>query len=162
MEKQTNKKPPKKNEDITSSTKNLFLNVAVFLLFAVIIFMLYSIYLKLTGTKQDYSSSATDQIASEIIQVEVLNGCGISGVADRFTDYLRNNNFDVVNMGNYIRFDMDETLVIDRIGNMANAQKTAKALGIKNSNILQQLNQEYFLDVSIVIGRDYYTLQPFK
>jgi len=162
LEKQNNKKPPKKKEDITSSTKNLFLNVAVFLLFAVIIFMLYSIYLKLTGTKQDYSSSATDQIASEIIQVEVLNGCGISGVADRFTDYLRNNNFDVVNMGNYIRFDMDETLVIDRIGNMANAQKTAKALGIKNSNILQQLNQEYFLDVSIVIGRDYYTLQPFK
>lgn len=96
------------------------------------------------------------------LQVEVLNGCGISGVADRFTDYLRNNQFDVVNMGNYIRFDMDETLVIDRIGNMANAQKTAKALGVKNSNILQQLNQEYFLDVSIVIGRDYYTLQPFK
>jgi len=162
LEKQTKTKTQEQSGDITSSTKNLFLNVAIFLLFAVIVFMLYSIYLKITGFKQEYTSTTISQTPSEIIQVEVLNGCGISGVADRFTDYLRNNQFDVVNMGNYIRFDMDETLVIDRIGNMANAQKTAKALGVKNSNILQQLNQEYFLDVSIVIGRDYYTLQPFK
>ena len=83
-------------------------------------------------------------------------------IGDRFTDFLRNNNFDVVNIGNYIRFDMDETLVIDRIGNKANAYKVAEALGVKRENVIQQLNHDYFLDVSVVIGRDYYTLKPLK
>jgi hypothetical protein len=45
---------------------------------------------------------------------------------------------------------------------MANAFKVAKSLGIKNENVIQQLNKEYFLDVSIVIGRDYFNLTPFK
>lgn len=124
--------------------------------------MAYSIYIKLTNPKSDTSGIAENQTVSEIIQVEVLNGCGVGGIADRFTDFLRNNKFDVVNMGNYIRFDMDETIVIDRTGNKANALFVAKALGVKKENVIQQLNNDYFLDVSIVTGRDYYTLQPFK
>lgn len=162
MEKINSNKSSKNTADITGSTKNLFLNVAIFLLFAVIIFMFYSIYIKIASPKEGQFQQDANQSPSEIIQVEVLNGCGISGVGDRFTDYLRTNSFDVVSIGNYIRFDMDETLVIDRIGNMANALKTAESLGVKKSNVLQQLNKEYFLDVSIVIGRDYYTLKPFK
>ena len=65
-------------------------------------------------------------------------------------------------VGNYVNNDMDESLIIDRTGNMANAYKVAKALGIKNQNVIQQLNKDYFLDVSIVIGRDYFNLAPFK
>lgn len=124
--------------------------------------MLYSIYIKIAKPNNNYESNSTNQTPSEIIQVEVLNGCGVGGVADRFTDFLRTNNFDVVNISNYIRFDMDETIIIDRIGNMANAYKVAKSLGVKNDNVIQQLNNDYFLDVSIIIGRDYFTLQPLK
>lgn len=124
--------------------------------------MLYSIYIKIAKPNNNYESNSANQTPSEIIQVEVLNGCGVGGVADRFTDFLRTNNFDVVNISNYIRFDMDETIIIDRIGNMANAYKVAKSLGVKNDNVIQQLNNDYFLDVSIIIGRDYFTLQPLK
>ncbi len=124
--------------------------------------MLYSIYIKITNSKSVESGITNEQIASDIIQVEVLNGCGVGGIADRFTDFLRSNKFDVVNIANYIRFDMDETLVIDRRGNKANAYSVAKSLGVKKENVIQQLNDDYFLDVSIVIGRDYYTLQPLK
>lgn len=124
--------------------------------------MLYSIYIKIAKPNNNYEFNSANQTPSEIIQVEVLNGCGVGGVADRFTDFLRTNNFDVVNISNYIRFDMDETIIIDRIGNMANAYKVAKSLGVKNDNVIQQLNNDYFLDVSIIIGRDYFTLQPLK
>lgn len=124
--------------------------------------MLYSIYLKLTNSKKENYLINDNQNISAIIQVEVLNGCGVGGIADRFTDFLRNNKFDVVSMGNYIRFDMDETLVIDRTGNKANALAVASALGVKRENVIQQLNNDYLLDVSIVIGRDYYTLKPLK
>ncbi len=162
MEKSNSKKSANKSVDIKTSTNNLFLNIAVFILLTLIIFMVYSIYLKLTNPKSENNGLAQNQSVSEIIQVEVLNGCGVGGIADRFTDFLRNNKFDVVNMGNYIRFDLDETIVIDRTGNKANALFVAKALGVKSENVIQQLNNDYFLDVSIVIGRDYYTLQPLK
>lgn len=147
---------------IKSSTINLLLNVSIFLLTAVILYMLYSIYIKLSYNPGAIEEQTNEQTASDVIQVEVLNGCGVSGVGDRFTDFLRSNNFDVVNIGNYVAFDVDESLVIDRTGNMANAYKAAKTLGIKNENVIQQLNKDYFLDVSIVIGRDYFNLAPFK
>jgi len=124
--------------------------------------MVYSLYVKITATDSEIPIQENTQVASDIIQADVLNGCGVGGIADRFTDFLRNNKVDVVYSGNYIRFDMDETLVIDRTGNKANALKVAEILGVSKSNVIQQLNKEYLLDVSIVIGRDYYNLLPLK
>ena len=145
-----------------SSAVNLILNVSIFILAAIILYMFYSIYVKLANNPAESDTQTNGQVASDIIQVEVLNGCGIGGVGDKFTDFLRSNSFDVVNVGNYVSFDVDECLVIDRTGNMANAYKVAKALHIKNENVIQQLNKDYFLDVSIVVGRDYFNLAPFK
>ena len=145
-----------------SSFQNLILNISIFVLAVVILYMVYSIYIKLTANTDAVDPLANGQVPSDIIQVEVLNGCGIGGVGDRFTDFLRANNFDVVNIGNYVSFDVGESLVIARTENMANAYKIAKALNIKNENVIQQLNKDYFLDVSIVVGRDYFNLAPFK
>jgi len=124
--------------------------------------MLYSIFIKVSNNIHPSNNQNNEQTTSNIIQLEILNGCGATGVSDRFTNFLRSNNYDVVKTGNYFSFNVDESLVIDRIGNMANALKVAKSLGIKNENVIQQLNKEYFLDVSVVIGRDYFNLTPFK
>ncbi|MCX6171042.1 MAG: LytR C-terminal domain-containing protein [Ignavibacteriales bacterium] len=162
MEQNNTRKKTSKSAGLKSSTLNLILNVSIFLLAAIIIYMGYSIYLKLANNKHIKDDQFTEQVASDIIQVEVLNGSGVNGVADRFTDFLRNNNLDVVKSGNYISDDVNESLVIDRSGNMANAFKTAKILGIKKENVIQQLNKDYFLDVSIIVGKDYFNLAPFK
>jgi hypothetical protein len=151
-------RPKKRN----STFLNFILNVSIFVLSSVIIYMLYSIYIKLSNTGDNDLAQTSNQTASDIIQVEVLNGCGVGGIGDKFTNFLRTNSFDVVNIGNYYSFDIDESLVIDRTGNMANAYKVAKALRIKNENVIQQLNKDYFLDVSIVVGRDYFNLTPYK
>lgn len=156
------KSKTKNPADFKSSTINTLLNVAIFLLFAIIVYMFYSIYVKLNSNPDDYTNAAAEISEADIIQVDVLNGCGVGGVADRFTEYLRTNNFDVVGIKNYISFDVDETLVIDRTGNLANAQKVAKSLGIKGENVIQQINKDYFIDVSLVVGRDYFNLAPFK
>jgi hypothetical protein len=124
--------------------------------------MLYSIFVKFNSSSDNYVISENKGEASEIIQVDVLNGCGVGGVADRFTDFLRSKNIDVVGIKNYISFDVDETMVIDRTGNEANAKKVADLLGIKKDNIITQLNKDYFIDVSIIVGRDYFNLTPFK
>jgi len=148
--------------DLKKSTVNISMNVLIFFLAALIIYMTYSIYVKLWGAEKNIDELENAQTPSEIIQVEVLNGCGIGGIADMFTDYLRDQTFDVVNSGNYVSFDINESLVIDRIGNMANARKVAESLNINKKNVIQQLNDDYFLDVTIIIGKDYYKLKPLK
>ncbi|MBN1638257.1 MAG: LytR C-terminal domain-containing protein [Ignavibacteriales bacterium] len=149
------------NIDFKTSSINTFLNIVVFLLAAIILYLLYSIFIKITDKGLDQPTNQKEDV-EDIIQVEVLNGCGVSGLADRFTDYLRNNNFDVVNYGNYKVFDVKESMVIDRIGNIANANYTAKVLGIDKSNVITQINIDYFTDVTVIIGKDYNKLKPFQ
>jgi len=95
-----------------------------------------------------------------VIQIDVLNGCGASGAATSVRDYLRARGFDVVEMRNYKSFDVEHSLVVDRTGSASNAEKVAYALGIDRSRIIQQINTDYFVDVSVVVGRDYRSLKP--
>ena len=139
----------------TGKTTNVFLNFTILLLSVVIIFLSYSIV-----TKADYFINNNDDkenvlVNKKPIQLEVLNGCGVNGVAEKFSDYLRAGNFDVVNIGNYRSFDVKHSLLIDRTGNMKKALDIASALAIDKNNIIQQINKEYFLDVTLVIGKDY-------
>ena len=162
MEKFKTAKPKQKSTSLKSPTINILLNVSIFFLAALIIYMFYSLYVKLSFNPEQGIEQAREKDAEEIIQVDIRNGCGVSGVADRYTDFLRSKGFDVAEIGNYVSSDVDQTLIIDRIGNMANAYKVAKALGIKNENVIQQLNKDYFIDVSVIIGKDYFSLTPFK
>jgi hypothetical protein len=96
----------------------------------------------------------------EIIQIDVLNGSGLQGAANGCTSYLRARGYDVVEMRNYKTSDVEESLVIDRVGNRTNAERVAYALGIKKKNIIQQINPDYYVDVSVVIGKDFNSLKP--
>lgn len=160
MAKKSKKNIKSSRED--PSLKSHLLNILIFVLVTFVIYLSYSLYLKLADSEPSEVIMRTKEIPSEIIQVEVLNGCGVNGIADRFTDYLRDKGVDVVNIGNYISFELEETLIIDRIGNSANANSIADILGVKERNVFQELNKEYFLDVSIVIGKDYPALSPLK
>jgi hypothetical protein len=144
--------------NLRTSTSNLFLNIIIVILGLLIIFMTYSLVTKIKGGEDEDISG--DKTASSIVQVEVLNGCGFSGIAERFTNFLRQKNFDVVQVGNYFSFDIDKSIVIDRTGNKTNAIKVADALGIDRKHVIQQINNDYFLDVSLVIGKDFNQLKP--
>ncbi len=63
---------------------------------------------------------------------------------------------------NYSTYDVERSLVIDRVGDMKTAKKVAHALGIDEKNIIQQMSPDYYLDVSVVIGKDYDDLKPTK
>jgi hypothetical protein len=152
----------KKKSGSDFSLPDFSLNIIIILLSLIIIYISYSIVNKLVNRQSEDTLMSKIQKPSEIIQLEVLNGCGAGGVGDRFTNFLRTNKFDVVNVSNYISFDVDKTLVIDRTGNLENAKKVASALGISKDNVVQQINRDYFLDVSLIIGKDYNQLKPYK
>lgn len=160
MKVQNRPQRPPKDINFKTSASNFFYNLVIVLLGAIIIFLAYSLYLKVKNREDAEGELAKKKLAEPIVQVEVLNGCGISGVAEKFTDYLRSKHFDVVQTGNYISFDVDKSIVIDRTGNKDNAVKVADALGIDHKNIIQQINNDYILDVSLIIGKDFKQLKP--
>ncbi|MDP4117417.1 MAG: LytR C-terminal domain-containing protein [Bacteroidota bacterium] len=150
-----------------SSASNIILNIVIGLLAIVILFLGYTIFQRLNQDSKKTSQiqaqdAAKKEKPSQVIQVEVLNGCGTSGTADKFTDFLRNKNIDVVQSGNYLTFDVENTLILNRTGNKANARKVADILNIDYKNIVEQKNDDYLLDLSIVVGKDYYKLKPYK
>lgn len=145
------------------SPRNLILNIVIVILGVIVFFLLYSFITNSIVNKPVEWTTESPELgdaAGEIIQLDVLNGCGVSGIAQEFTDFLRKRNFDVVQSANYKSFDVEESLVIDRTGDLAVARKVAYALGIDEKNIVQQINPDYYLNVSVVIGRDYEQLKP--
>ena len=104
-------------------------------------------------------SAETSKTLTRPIQLDVLNGCGAKGVSAKFTNYLRTKGFDVVEMRNYIKFNMTRTLVVDRAGNLEFARKVAAALGVSEDHVVQELNPAYFVDVSVIVGADFESLK---
>jgi hypothetical protein len=139
--------------------RGVALNLLIAALVIVVGYLGYSLFARHV-TQPPVDPMRSGVAPGEIIQIDVLNGCGANGAATAFTSFLRARGYDVVEMRNYKAFDVEESLVIDRTGNRKNAEKVAYALGIRKENILQQLNQDYYVDVSVVIGKDYNSLKP--
>lgn len=123
------------------------------LLFLLLLFAFVTrvIYPRITAERADNNT----HLISSVIQVEVLNGCGVAGVATRFTNILRRNGFDVVSSGNFDNFNVRKTMVIDRSGNFENARRVAAALGVSEQQIIQEISPAFYLDATVVIGSDF-------
>jgi len=149
--------------------RHYFLNTLIILFTLVSGFLIYNFLFQLTAEKPeirtqqiDSTTYLTRQSSGGTLQIDVQNGCGVSGIADKFTDYLRAKGFDVVEMGNFLNQDIKTTIIIDRTGNRNNALRVAQVLGVSPKNVIQQVNRNYFLDATVVIGKDYSELLPFR
>ena len=142
----------KAGEALTDSHLNIilgFLSVLFVLLLSALVFRL--IY----PTIQSERDKSPTHLIGDIIQIQVLNGHGASGLAATFTNRLRESGFDVVETGNFETFTVEETYIIDRIGNLDNARRVARALGVSENNILREVSPGYYLDATVVIGADF-------
>jgi len=142
--------------------KNLILNISIIVLILINTVLAYTAF-KAASLK--FGNSSDDLLIDSTkarIQVEVLNGCGVSGIADKLTDYLRVNYIDVVNLGNYRSFEIENSIIISRNDKMINAEKVAALVGLDENSIIQQTNPDYLLDVTFILGKDYRNLIPLK
>ncbi len=135
------------------------LNAVIGFLSLLLFLLLFGLFTRLVYPRiQNQRAEAEPKLIGEIIQLEVLNGCGVSGLASQFTSALRKNGFDVVETGNFDHFDMQKTIIISRTYNTDNAKRVAEAIGIDEKNILVEASDDFYLDATIVIGSDYQTL----
>ncbi|MEO1022841.1 MAG: LytR C-terminal domain-containing protein [Bacteroidota bacterium] len=141
------------------SQKSLILNAVIAFLSLLLLVLLGAlvtrvIYPRIENTRAEQQSL----LIGDIIQLEVLNGCGIDGIATTFTDVLRSRGFDVVETGNFEHFELQRSIVISRTGSSKNARKVADALGIDEENVLIERSDDFYLDVTLVIGHDFESL----
>jgi hypothetical protein len=114
--------------------------------------------------------STSKEIYMRATQVEILNGCGESGVAKTLAEKLIARKYDVVNTGNYLKagkryFNVKKTKIIDQINTEKSRKKTkelAKILGISKKQIQYFSNPNPVADITIIIGKDYKSLNIFK
>jgi hypothetical protein len=98
---------------------------------------------------------------AQLVRVQVLNGCGVSGMASKFAERLRlagggDFEFDVVDFGNFATFDVTESLVLDRGTSRDAALELASMFGLPRDRVLRQPLADNVLDieVSILLGSD--------
>ncbi|MAL18490.1 MAG: hypothetical protein CL670_03450 [Balneola sp.] len=144
------------NGKSSSGTNELFLNAAIGFLSVLLIVLVAALFTRIIYPRIfNERAELQSELISEIIQIEVLNGCGISGIANSYTGLLRKNGFDVVETGNFETFDLQETIIISRSGVMDNAYRVANALGVSQANVIRESSPDFYLDVSVIIGHDF-------
>jgi hypothetical protein len=99
------------------------------------------------------------------IEVEILNGGGVPGVAGKITNYLRSQQMDVVRSENADHYNYDQTILILRNENSDGLKKIAKSFGIDiddETRIKHIPDDQLNVDITVIIGSDFATIKPLE
>jgi hypothetical protein len=141
---------------IEENHNHLILNAALGFLGVLLIILLIALATRIIYPRIVTERASSDPaLISNVIQLEVLNGCGIPGIATRYTDTLRRYGFDVVETGNFDHFNVSHSFVISRSGEMEDARRVAQALGISEERVIREQSPDFYLDVTLIIGSDF-------
>ena len=92
-------------------------------------------------------------------EIEILNGCGESGIANLYSNYLIKEGFDVIDSRNADNFEyLNTTIVVHKKDKLNIAKNLANILKIKTVTI----DERGIWDLSLIIGRDYKNLASFE
>lgn len=140
--------------------KNGFLSIALWGLGIINLLLIVSFASKfyLSGAERPMSSETiTEAPTAENAKIEVLNGCGISGLARKYADLLKAQGFDPVTITNYEGgATVRRTYIYDwRSREMENGRKIAKILGLPDEYVVYQASPERQVAATLIIGEDY-------
>jgi len=109
-------------------------------------------------TVTDGQVQAARSFTEDPIRIQVLNGCGVRGMARRIANCLRSKGFDVRETGNADRYDYTESQVIGRVDDSVLAKMVADDLGV--SAISMDPNPALVdIEVTVTIGLDHQSLR---
>ncbi len=138
------------------------MNVGIAVAVLVAAVLLYAFYVRISTPIPDPMrlDGETDLLGSTI-QVQVLNGAGVDNLGLQMENHLIGLGFDVVETDNF-RKGMEKTVILDRLGNLDASEQVALAIEANSERISTDILVDYYLDATIIIGRDYQEFLPWK
>jgi len=143
------------------------LNLAIFSLSVVIIGFIYSMGKRVVQNPNKVVLTQVDEfvpanVPYQGIVIEVLNGCGVPGIAQKFTNYLRAEGFDVIYTGNADRMDYPGTVLIERVDSRDKSGEVNRTLQLSPQAVIQKLDLSLQVDLTLILGRDYSQLPVYQ
>jgi hypothetical protein len=151
------------------SSENFLLNISIGMAGVLFLGFIYSfsrnatqqgIPIKVIFPKSEDQPLALDIYQGSPIQdikIEVLNGCGIKGLAAKTTDFFRSRQIDVIRSDNADRYNYSKTIIISRNENIRSLKAVAKSFQISpndTSHIKIDPDESLGVDVTVILGKD--------
>ncbi len=95
------------------------------------------------------------------VTVEILNGCGVGGLAADFKEIVQDKTFDVQHTENADNFHYDRTIILARTDDTEGAFTLATELGLEPSRVSISKDPSRRVDVTLVVGKDYKTIPAY-
>ena len=134
----------------------------------VLLFSHYDGNLLRETVRQTITSLANIEVVSDDelnISIEILNGAGVNGLASRTSQVFQSFGYDVAHIGNYDSNDIEKTRIIDRRGDIAQAQRVAsiiKCTIVESAAEADVSGEEDYnnsltenIDLVIILGKDF-------
>ena len=104
--------------------------------------------------------SASGQVASRVYVLEIQNGTTVQGLAKNTAAILQGAGYDVLSTVNAESNDIDSTMIIDHIGNEAEAKVLADFILCENVVTEEvktddELEADSLVDFTIILGKDF-------
>ena len=99
------------------------------------------------------------------IKVEVLNGCGVQGLAGKTTEFLRLKQVDVVRSDDADHHNYPKTVIIQRNENIESLKRVSDSFGIlmdDKARIKIVPDETLGVDVTVILGKDYESFPEFN
>ena len=133
------------------------LEIVIAVAFGVVVLFVISMSIKITG-----GVSQTIDAPDHEVRLQVLNGCGVGGLAGRVADELADYTDEdlkivVVETANFDLRRVEQSFLISRENNTSTAELLARKLGLDDDDILVEPLENNYREVSatLVLGSDW-------
>ena len=109
-----------------------------------------------SAVQQVLGSIASPEMPGElrsVVRLEILNGTTTNGLARRTQELYEGFGYTNISVGNADSNDIEETTVINRLGDPTTAERVAEIIGA--DRIVSQAQLDDDVDVTIILGRDF-------
>ena len=149
--------------------KNIILKLFILLIIITFSFIFYNKNLSKQTLEKDSIdlSSLLYKTKSELntgykIQVQIQNGCGFSGIAKVYTNFLRAHGYDILEYKNASNFNFNKTQLIVHKKDSSNfVNEIVAILQIEPSLVRYNYDINIIYEMTVIIGKDYTRLGSY-
>ena len=157
----------RKNKRRAVDLQKWFLNLAIFSISVVIVGFIFSMGKRFNSPGEKLTMSQVNVIPPEerpipYIVIEVLNGTDVLGLARKFTNFLRQNGYDVISTGNADGSNYEKTMLITRTADVTKLREVNGTLLLDSDQLFQKIDSTLQVDLTLIVGKDYQRLPVYS